>query len=334
MEDWRKRTFPVGIKEGSLHGELADYPLIVYYPAVEEGLNANPDEKHAPYPGLVFAHGYMATAKSYVQIGKILGSHGYVAAFFSASMGKSTIGFGRFLRKIFNQIYSGELSEGLPLGIMRPMKAIAQNREAIVKTTDYLSSNPLNIVRTDKIGIVGHSLGGMTSLQAAAQDDRLKALVACSAVNISMIIQEKLGGIGEKISKKMIGDSKFAAGIKIPTQFIHGTKDTLTPFEHGLSYYNMIKDTPKEALVINDKLGFKDRFNLKAHILGLAMLDKLGDEYTPIVMKYMVNWFNFFLYNDQQSWTYIFGKKIKKDLSEKLLSQLKMKGLSQKFHSL
>ena len=54
MEEWRTRNFPVGIKEVSVHGELTDYPLIVYYPAVKEGVDAIPDKEHAPYPALVF----------------------------------------------------------------------------------------------------------------------------------------------------------------------------------------------------------------------------------------------------------------------------------------
>ena len=55
MKEWRKRIFPVGIKEDFIHGELIEYPLTVYYPAFKGEPDATPDERHAPYPGLVFA---------------------------------------------------------------------------------------------------------------------------------------------------------------------------------------------------------------------------------------------------------------------------------------
>ena len=82
MEKWRKRTFPVGITQDTIDGELMDYPLIVYYPALKGGPDAPPDERQA-YPGLVFAHGYMSAAQDCRYIGNVLGSHGYVVAFFS-----------------------------------------------------------------------------------------------------------------------------------------------------------------------------------------------------------------------------------------------------------
>jgi hypothetical protein len=58
---------------------------------------------------------------------------------------------------------------------------------------------------------------------------------------------------------------------------------------------------------------------LKAHGLGLTMPERMGYEYTHIVMKYMVNWFNFFLYEDQESWTYLFGKAIQNDITKNIL---------------
>ncbi|MCK4953381.1 hypothetical protein KAS14_06325, partial [Candidatus Bathyarchaeota archaeon] len=145
-----------------------------------------------------------------------------------------------------------------------------------------------------------------------------KAVVACSAVNIQKISGDILGGLGKTLSRKIFGDSDFTKRIKIPTLLIHGANDKITPFEHGLSYYNMISDTPKEVLGINGPSGFLDGW-LKAHGLGLTMPERMGYEYTPIVMKYMVNWFNFFLYEDQESWTYLFGKAIQNDITKNIL---------------
>ncbi|MCK4952364.1 prolyl oligopeptidase family serine peptidase [Candidatus Bathyarchaeota archaeon] len=321
MKEWRKRTFPVGIKEESLNGELADYPLIVYYPALNEGQNSLPNEKLAPYPGIVFAPGYLATAKDYEYIGKILGSHGYVAAFFSADVKADPTKFRELLHKFFEEKI--EFNEGLKISINEYTKGIAQYKEATTKTIDYLCSNPMDIVRTNRIGLVGHSLGGMTVLKAATQDARLKAVVACSAVNIKMIIEKMMSGIFKKIGEKMMDNGEFATRIKIPTQFIYGTEDRITPFEHGLSYYNMIRDTSKEILAINDPKRIIDRLSVKAHLLGLTVQEKIKNEYTPIVMKYMIHWLNFFLYKDRESWTYIFGKKIQNDLNKNILSKLK-----------
>ena len=320
-----KKRFQVGIKKDFLHGESNDYPLLVFYPAVKEGSDSGPDEEHAPYPGLVFAHGYMASAQLYANVGKNLGSHGYVTAIFSAGVKEAGVDFRAFLHEISNPVYSREVSKGIPIGTMNPFKAIAQSREAIAKAIDYLSSNPMKIVRTERIGIVGHSLGGMTALQAAASDERLKAVVACSAVNIKMIANKLMGGIGETIAERMMGDGKFATAIKIPTMLVYGTQDKITPFEHGLSYYNMIDEAPKVALAINGAIDPKDKLGLKAHNLGLAIYKRLGNEYTPKVVKCMVNWFNLFLYEERRSWAYVFGDKIRTDLAENVLSRLEMK---------
>jgi hypothetical protein len=206
------------------------------------------------------------------------------------------------------------------------LNEIANNREAITKTIDYLSSNSMPIVQADKIGIVGHSLGGMTSLQAASQDDRLKAGVVCSAVNIQLIV-EKLG-FGENVLETVMGNSKFAARIKIPTLFIHGAQDKITPFEHGLRYYRLIRDTPKEALSINGRSNSWDKFGLNAHMLGLVASKRLKNEYLcGIVAKYMLNWFNFFLYGDPESWVHLFGDEARNDLARNVLSQLEMENI-------
>ena len=297
MKDWRKRTFPVGVKEDSIHGELMEYPLSVYYPALKEGPDATPDERHA-YPGLIFAHGFASAAQDYTYIGQVLGSHGYVAAFFSA----------------------GKRRGGYLLRTIDPVKAVAQHRDAITKTIDYLHSNPMKIVLTDKIGIAGHSLGGITCLQAAARDNRLKAVVACSAVNIQIILGNILGGLGKTLSRKIFGNSDFAQGIKVPTLLIHGARDKLTPIEHGLSYYDMIRDTSKEVLGINGPISLMGEW-MKAHLLGLVLVERMGYDYTPTVLKYMINWFNFFLYKDTESWTYLFGKAIQNDITKKILSK-------------
>ena len=55
------------------------------------------------------------------------------------------------------------------------------------------------------------------------------------------------------------------------------------------------------------------------------MRKRLGNEYTPIVVKCMVNWFNLFLYEERDSWAYVFGDKIRTDLAENVLSRLEMK---------
>lgn len=318
MEKWRQRSFPVGIYETVLPGDDVDYPLTVYYPALSNGKGAVPDERHAPYPGLVFAHGYMANASAYTHMGNLLGSHGYVTALFTAS--EQT---GNPLALLRKMMYRAALGGGEvhPPSTTQPLKAIQRERDAITKTITYLSTDPMGIVQTDALGIVGHSLGGMTSLQEAAQDTRLHAIVACSAVNIKMIVDTLLRGMGSTIAEQMMGNSTFATGIKIPSLFIHGMNDQLTPFEHGLSYYHMITNTPKEALAIHGSTKPMNRLRLKPHILGLAMSP---DEYTPLVSKYIVNWFNFFLYGDQDCWPYLFGNHIRDDLHRGLLSRLEM----------
>ena len=74
---------PVGIRSLSFsHPEAGNNPLLVrlWYPALTEGNDTEPDPAGGPYPPVLFMHGYFAPPWFYGLINSHLASHGFLVA--------------------------------------------------------------------------------------------------------------------------------------------------------------------------------------------------------------------------------------------------------------
>jgi dipeptidyl aminopeptidase/acylaminoacyl peptidase len=120
---------------------------------------------------------------------------------------------------------------------------------------DYLAALPE--VDSRRLGIVGHSRGGMTGLRTAAQDERVRALVALappteftSYVRAMALLSpmryekmiESMGGTPEAQPERyrQISALSYAAQIHCPVLLVCGTQDLHAPIDHSKWMYEAL----------------------------------------------------------------------------------------------
>lgn len=121
---------------------------------------------------------------------------------------------------------------------------------------DHLSRLP--DVDDDRLGIVGHSRGGVCALRMAAKDARIRAAAALQPpVDLARIVRatehlstqryqalvDQLGGTPDANPERYAALStlSYAAQIKIPVLILAGTMDLYSPADHIRDMYEAIK---------------------------------------------------------------------------------------------
>jgi dipeptidyl aminopeptidase/acylaminoacyl peptidase len=137
--------------------------------------------------------------------------------------------------------------------------------EDITAALDYLETRPF--VASSRMGVVGHSRGGVAALNAARRTERLRAIVAISPVTDHVHLVRGLrnfapsryevmvaarGGTPEEIPDYYLAISPLhhAGEIKAPVLLIHGTADLITPHEHSLWMLDALKKAGNERSAI------------------------------------------------------------------------------------
>jgi fermentation-respiration switch protein FrsA (DUF1100 family) len=69
-------SYLVGTLQGAYENRWGTYLATIYYPALRSGADAPPNRTHAPYPGVIFAHGFLANKDEHKSIGNQLASWG------------------------------------------------------------------------------------------------------------------------------------------------------------------------------------------------------------------------------------------------------------------
>jgi predicted dienelactone hydrolase len=170
----------VSVLEGSFSDEIYGlYKVTIYYPAVNSGVSQLPERSGAPYPAIVFAHGWLASKEVYTWIGNSFAAHGYVTILFTVPTPTSLNAFSQSVRGIIGSIDY----------------LLTQNAGGLLK----------GMIDDNRIGVMGHSMGAMAVLIATAEDSRIKAAVslapgyfgvatekyveACSSISVPIQLQ-------------------------------------------------------------------------------------------------------------------------------------------------
>jgi len=272
---WKRkdgRGYGVGTIESSYTNKWGDNKVTIYYPAGRSDRNAPQDIAGPPYPALVFAHGFAASKDFYRWVGNQLASWGYVAALFNVP---------------------GPISTGLNQWSDGISDCIGYLHELSASNTSILR----NMVDSNRIGAMGHSMGGAAAILAAASDPRIKAMVALAPGN------SKLGSF---VFRKALDAARM---VKAPVQIQVGSGDRITPKDLVYQYYaNIPGVAPKEYVEI--KGGSHIQFTDSLSIL-LPMFDLAGtlglDRQHQISGLFFTAWFQCFLRGEHRFETYIFG---------------------------
>jgi alpha-beta hydrolase superfamily lysophospholipase len=197
----------------------------IFYPAEgapggEPVADAPADRDGGPYPLIVFAHGLGASPQAYQQLLPEWAAAGYVVA--APAFPKT------------NTAAVGGVDPGDFANQPADVSAIIS---AIERRGRFADGPLAAMVDGGKIGIAGHSLGGITTLGAAAnsccRDERVKAAVVMA---------------GDPLTFPK-GDFDYAKAP--PLLLVHGTADDLITYEASVDVFNDAQ-APKGLLTIKN----------------------------------------------------------------------------------
>lgn len=226
-----------------------------------------PSNASETYPCIVFCEGDGGYISAYDWIPKALAQEGYVALIFDfPGQGKSEGIFPmRTISIPFLNIY-------IRYWFLIETPIHYAMRRLTTATSDALSylleESPVkNIIDNTSIGLIGHSLGGITVTETSAIDERVDAVVALSQ-----------------------GNPRIIEKIDIPIQFQGGCFDIGTLSIPIISRCYKIANTPKELIAIQGgtHFGFSTAFG------PLCPCPRWQKD---ICLRYAIGWFDYFLKN-------------------------------------
>ncbi|MCX6815907.1 MAG: alpha/beta fold hydrolase [Candidatus Aenigmarchaeota archaeon] len=239
--------------------------------------------KKTPAPTIILANGFTSDMTNKKNIAKTLAKNGFIVLRFDQS------GCGESEGKFYDFTVSGNVSD-------------------CEAAFDFLAKQ--KFVDKNRIGMSGHSLGGMVTILAAAKNRKIKVIVPVdspydmktrgrdSEFNKKKFLNEwkrtgykvfkiKRNGIQvpEKLSYNFLKDSlKYDASkcikhVKCPVMIVHGDVDTVVPLNHARLLFRNANE-PKKLVVIK---GVNHSFANSKH--------------EKILVENMLYWFNKYLKN-------------------------------------
>ena len=162
------------------------FTATLHYPALAPGVEAAFDPSGGPYPVFSFGHGFLSAVTLYQSTLAHLASHGWFAIASQSEGGlfPSHGNFANDIRHCLDHLIEAGLDPGSP----------------------YFGA-----VAGDRLAVGGHSMGGGSSMLAAAADPRILAVVPLAAADTNP------------------SSIAAAAGIEAPLRLIVGSQDTIVP---------------------------------------------------------------------------------------------------------
>jgi len=247
----------------------------IHYPSSGGGV----DPRGAPYPALVFAHGFMAPRSGYAGYGEHLGSWGYIVAIPS-----------------------------FPDDDARA--ADVQYLFSYLEAENARGSSPFfQMIDTDRFGMAGHSLGGMSTLMVAARDDR---------INMAGVPLDPAGG--------MLSSWDYeteAPSITAPIVVIGAPAQLCNSQAEYDDWYPYIGAIHKARFVIVggthcDFMNTDDEGQTEA--CGW-LCGEYNAERSAIAERYTTAWFNYYLRLDTDYYTYLYGDEADEDIQAGLITR-------------
>lgn len=221
----------------------------------------HPTNVAGPFAAIAISPGYTGTKSTMSWWGERLASHGFVVITIDTN-------------SIYDQPYE------------RAPQLMAALRQLV--TFGNTSSHPIyRKVDPNRLGVMGHSMGGGGTLIAARDNPTLKAAIPLAPWNTS---------------------SDFS-GVRVPTLVVACESDSVAPVaSHASPFYNSIPaSTTKKAFM---------EMNNGDHFCVMT-----GNDYTRIMGKYGVAWMKRFMDNDTRYSPFLCGAPHQADLSNIQISE-------------
>ena len=258
-------AYPVGYVDAAVSAAGRSFNARVYYPATAAG-NAAPVAGGA-FPAVAFGHGFFQQISKYASTGAHLASWGMITILPTSQGGlfPSHGGFADDLNAALTWI-------------------VAQNAASGGRFVGH--------VRTDRLGLSGHSMGGGASLLAAARNPAVRTVanLAAAETNPSAVA---------------------AAGtIAAPVLLLAGDDDTITPIaEHQRLMYDA-KRAPAQLRTIAGGFhcGFVDSNGIGCDSGALSREAQL-----KLTRKVLTSWFLYYLAGDTSMQDLVWGTAARTD---------------------
>lgn len=250
-------TFSVSKFQGSFSiPGRGEYTSTIYYPGNSSG---------KPYPVIVFAHGFCSCSEWHTWIGNCLASKGYLVLLFTVPNRTST--------NVLQWV------DGIEGGI------------SYLQQLNDESSQFRGMMNMSRLGIMGHSMGGMATIIAASSDSRIKVAVSLAAPYLG---NTSFGDQYTDAFRSMIDwDSVLSASrtITIPIQFQVGTRDAFAANNTKI-YFEAANSSVKEFVTIEggNHVQFIDDANILSYSTlssVFSMLLSMTPETLWIFLQYM-----------------------------------------------
>lgn len=232
----------------------------VYYPALQEGMSgimkAGVASSRAPFPVIAFGHGYMQPVDSYAPLLRHLASHGFVVVAphsFEHNPFPSHAQFGADLNASLN---------------------------AMVAQTGDAGSPFYGKLDTQRIGVMGHSMGGGAALLA------LSVNASIDAISVWAVVDTRPSAVGA------------VAGDTTPMQWIAASDDGIVPADQRELWRSVNAPAPMQIPVIagGAHCGFQSQ-SAFALFCDRGALPKAEQIY--ITQRLLTDWFALYLRDDQ-----------------------------------
>ena len=243
------------------------YRVTIYYPT---------DSSEAPYPAVIFAHGFLSCMSWHTMIGDYLGSRGYVVLIFTVP-----------------DRYSSNVNQWV--------NGIEESINYLQFQNNRRHSELFNMIDLNRIGVIGHSMGGMASLIAASNNPDIDTAVVIAAPYLKNL--PKTGNeIIDDLLENIDWDAALTAAGKImkPMLFMYGTKDKFMEID-PTKYYDTCPSSNKELVTIEggNHVGFLDNIAMQSTLIPL--IDLLFDLPLKILFSLLLNLPSYFEQNNGEA---------------------------------
>jgi predicted dienelactone hydrolase len=245
--------------------------------------NGAVDRTGSPHPGIVFVHGFLANPLLYPGNGQQLASWGYVVA----------------MPDLPDVRLSVRVSDARYL------------LTYLVKESASKDTLLAGMVDSGRLGMIGHSLGGLTTLAAAARDERIKAAVALDPVNPPVFL-------GMSAWDAEVEGAEVTA----PTLVMGAPAQTCNYFASYESMFPLLGAQHRAKLVVTGA-HHCDFMQLGESGPRDACYQICGGEYDEgrvgVAGRYAVAWLNYYLLGEADFYRYLYGGVARDDAEAGLL---------------